>query len=192
VPVRDQDEEEPRLRSSVDQLSTLQQRFEESRAGKIVISGLIALILVTGVVWNLPDSPIRRALAPLVEPVAAPAGMDQYWAMYATPSKRVESVEVHVKMNNGETRLWTMQPGERGVGWWDRWIMLRRAVMYDAGVRPQVARWVAHEVTGPNERAVAVAVVLRVENLSPPGSEDAAEGKSATKVLYQGSLAGPQ
>jgi hypothetical protein len=192
VAVRDQDKDERPLRSSVGQLSTLQQRFEDSRAGKVVISGLVAVIMVVGVVWNIPDSPIRHALAPAVEPVAASAGMDQYWAMYATPSKRVESVEVHVKMANGETRVWTMQPGERGVGWWDRWIMLRRAVMYDASVRPQVARWVVREIAAPNERAVAVAVVLRVENLSPPGSEDAAGGKSAMKVLYQEALAAPQ
>ena len=64
---------------------------------------------------------------PVLTPVAAPAGLDQYWGMYGTPSRRVETVEVHVKMANGEDRVWTMQPGERGIGWWDRWIMLRRA-----------------------------------------------------------------
>ncbi len=189
--VRDEDKEERSLRSSVGKLSTLQQRFEESRVGKVVISGLVAVIVVVGVVWNIPDSPIKRSLVPLVEPVAAPAGLDQYWGMYGTPSKRVEAVEVHVRMANGETRVWTMQPGERGVGWWDRWIMLRRAVMVDASVRPQVARWVAREITAPNERAVAVAVVLRTENLSQPG-EAAGSGKSAMKVLYQEALAGPQ
>jgi hypothetical protein len=188
--VRDQDKEERPLRSSVGQLSTLQQRFEDSRAGKVVISVLVAVIMVVGVVWNIPDSPIRNALKPVVEPVAAPVGLDQYWAMYATPSKRVEAVEVEVKMANGETRVWHMQPGERGMGWWDRWIMLRRAVMYDASVRPQVARWVVREVTAPTERAVAVAIVLRVENLSPPGEKDAAGGKSAMKILYQEALAG--
>ena len=82
--VRDEDKEERSLRSSVGQLSTLQQRFEDSRVGKVVISGLVAVIMVVGVVWNIPDSPIRSALTPVVEPVAAAAGMDQYWAMYAT------------------------------------------------------------------------------------------------------------
>ena len=62
--------------------------------------------------------------------------------------------------------------------------------MADASVRPQVARWAAREVTGPTERAVAVAVVLRTETLSPPGED--AGGKSAMKVLYQEALAGPQ
>lgn len=172
-------------------LSTLQQRFEESRIGKVVISALVAVFLLVGFVWNVPDSPIRRSLVPLVAPVAAPAGLDQYFGMYATPDRRLETVEVHVRMANGEDRVWTMQPGERGVGWWDRWIMLRRAVMVDSSVRPQLARWVVREVTEPTERAVAVAVVLRTENLSQPGVS--AGGKSpAMKVLYQAALAGPQ
>ena len=169
-------------------LTTLQQRFEESRTGKIVISIFVAVFVLVGVVWNIPDSPIRRGLLPAVEPVAAPAGLDQYWGMYGTPSKRIEAVEVQVRMADGQTRVWTMQPGERGVGWWDRWIMLRRAVMTDANVRPQIARWVVREVTEPDEHPVAVAVVLRTQNLSQPGDEDAAGGKSAAKVLYQEAL----
>ena len=188
--VRDEDKEERSLRSSVGKLSTVQQRFEESHLGKVVISGLVAVFLLVGVVWNLPESPIQKSLLPLVQPVAAPAGLDQYWGMYGTPSRRVETVEVHVKMANGEDRVWTMQPGERGVGWWDRWIMLRRAVMVDSSVRPQLARWVARQVTEPTERAVGVAVVLRTETLSPPG--EGADSKSAMKVLYQEALAGPQ
>jgi hypothetical protein len=190
VAVRDEDKEERTLRSRVTKLSTLQQRFEESHVGKVVISGLVAVIVLVGIVWNLPDSPIQKSLLPLVAPIAAPAGLDQYWGMYGTPSKRVETVEVHVRMADGEDRVWTMQPGERGVGWWDRWILLRRAAMVDSSVRPQLARWVAREVTGPTERAVAVAVVLRTETLSPPG--EGASGKSAMKVLYQEALAGPQ
>jgi hypothetical protein len=196
VPVRDEDERdedqaEQGLRSSVGKFSTLQQRFEESPAGKVVISGLVAVILLVGVAWNLPDSPISRKLQPLVAPVAAPTGLDQYWGMYGTPDTRLETIEVQVRMANGENRVWTMQPGGRGVGWWDRWILLRRAVIHDASVRPQLAHWVVRQVTGPNERAVGVTVLFRTENLSPPGGP--VGGKSpATKVLYQEALAGPQ
>ena len=62
--------------------------------------------------------------------------------------------------------------------------------MHDASIRPQLARWVAREVTEPTERAVGVTVVLRTETLSPPG--EGAGGKTAMKVLYQEALAGPQ
>lgn len=188
---RDEHEEERGLRSSVGKLSTLQERFEESPAGKVVISGLVAVILIVGVVWNLPDSPISRKLQPLVAPVAAPAGLDQYWGMYGTPDTRLETIEVQVRMANGENRIWTMQPGGRGVGWWDRWLLLRRAVIHDASIRPQLARWVVREVTEPNEHAVGVTVVFRTENLPAPGAA-AGGGSPAMKVLYQEVLAGPQ
>ena len=190
VAVRDEDKEERSLRSSVANLSTLQQRFEESHVGKVVISGLIAVFLLVGLVWNLPDSPISRSLGPLVQPVAAPTGLDQYWGMFAAPSRRVDTVEVHVRMANGENRVWTMQPGDRGIGWWDRWIMLRTYVVHDASIGPQVARWVAREVTEPTEQAVGVTVLLRTETLSQPG--EGGGDKKAMKVLYQGALGGRQ
>ena len=49
----------------------------------------------------MPDSPIRRTLLPVVEAVAVPVGLDQYWGMYGTPTKRIEAVEVQVKMADG-------------------------------------------------------------------------------------------
>lgn len=173
------------------QLSTLQQRFEESHAGRVVITCFIAVFLLVGVIWNLPDSPIQRSLKPVVAPLAVAAGLDQFWGVYWIPDTRVESVQVQVTMANGENRVWTMQPGARGVGWWDRWILLRRAVIHDASVRPQLAHWVVRQVVGPNERAVGVTVLFLTENLSPPGGP--AAGKApATKVLYQEALAGAQ
>jgi hypothetical protein len=187
----DEDVEERSLRSRMGQLSTLQQRFEESHAGRVVITCFIAVFLLVGVIWNLPDSPIQRSLKPVVAPLAVAAGLDQFWGVYWIPDTRVESVQVQVTMANGENRVWTMQPGARGVGWWDRWILLRRAVIHDASVRPQLAHWVVRQVVGPNERAVGVTVLFLTENLSPPGGP--AAGKApATKVLYQEALAGAQ
>lgn len=168
--------------------TTLQQRFEASHAGRIVISVLIVAFLFLGVVWNLPDSPIARALVPAVRPVAAPLGLDQGWGMYATPSRRTEAVEVQVKMADGQIRSWSVQPGQRGVGEWDRWIMLKRAAMTDPNVGPQLAHWVVGQITEPDEQPVAVAVVMRVQTLSEPGEESS--GKDAMKVLYQEALAG--
>jgi hypothetical protein len=172
-------------------LSGLQQRFERSGAGKIVISVFVALFVLVGVLWNIPDSPIRRSLVPALTPVAAPIGLDQFWGMYGNPSKRAETIEVQVKMADGAIRVWTMEPGAPGMGWWDRWIMIRRAVMTDASVRPQVAHWVVRQITRPGERPVAVAVVLKVQTLTAPGEEGASTGKPATKVLYQELLGTP-
>ena len=190
VTVRDEGKQERSPRTSEGKLANLQQRFEESHVGKVVIGVFVAVFVLIGVLWNLPDSPIRRSLIPGLTPVAAPAGLDQYWGMYGTPDSRLETVEVHVKMANGEDRVWTTQPGERGIGWWDRWILLRRAVIHDASIRPQLARWVVREVTDPTERAVGVTVVYRTQTLQRPG--EGPPGKPAMKILYQEALAGAQ
>lgn|GEM_PF-1848061 len=176
--------------ASAADLSTPQQRFEESRAGRVVISVFVAAFVLVGIVWNIPDSPIGRGLQAVVQPVASATGLDQYWGMYGTPTRRVETLEVHVTMADGRVRVWTMQPGEQGVGWWDRWILLRRSAMVDSAMRPQLAHWVVRQVTKPGEQAAAVSVILRTENLSAPGAE--AGGRApAKKVLYQEQLVAP-
>jgi hypothetical protein len=188
-------EQERGLGSRLRELATLQQRFEASAVGKAVISGLIVVIVLVGVVWNLPDSPIKRLLSPVAKPVAVPTGLDQGWAMYApNPSRRVDTVEVQVTMANGENRVWTMQPGARGISefGWDRWMVMRYSAVLDANVRPDLARWVAREVTGPGEQAVSVSMVLRTETLQAPDEPTPEGGRrgNATKVLYQENLAG--
>jgi hypothetical protein len=168
----------------------LQQRIEESRVGEVVISGLLVVFLIVGLVVNLPDSPIRRAVQPAAEPLAVSTGLDQGWAMYANPSRRVDTVDVHVTMADGQDRVWTFRDGERGVGWWDRWIMMSLATVADSTLRPQLAHWVVRQVAAPGERPVAVAVVLRTETLTAPGDSDGDGSRrpTATKILYQESL----
>jgi hypothetical protein len=168
---------------------TRQQRFEASATGKAVISGVVAVILFLNLVWNLPQgSAISDDFHELADPAAVALGLDQWWGMFAVPESRVVSVEVDVKMANGETRIWRMQPGAPGVGWWSRWTGLRNQVVKNQVVRPQLAHWVVDQVTKPGERAAEVVVLLRSENLSKPGQP--AAGKSpASKVLYQETLA---
>jgi hypothetical protein len=195
--VAESDDKEQGLRARLGRLATVQQRFEASSAGKAVISGLVLVVVLVGVVWNLPDAPIKRLLQPVVKPIAVPTGLDQGWAMYApNPSRRIDTVEVQVTMANGENRVWTMQPGARGISefGWDRWMVMRYSAVLDANVRPELARWVARQVTGPGERAVAVSMVLSTETLQAP-DEPAGEGATrapATKVLYQENLVAPQ
>lgn len=175
----------------MDKLSTLQQRFEESRPGRLVISLLVVLLVTVGIAANLPDSAIKRSLVPAVEPVAVPIGLDQGWGMYADPSRRVDTIEVQVTMADGQVRVWTLRDGERGVGWWDRWIMLSFAAVADSTLRPQLAHWVVREITEPNEQPVAVSVILRTETLTAPGDlrGEGTRRPTATKVLYQENLA---
>jgi hypothetical protein len=190
-------EEGRNLGSRLRTLATLQQRFEASAVGKAVISGVILVIIAVGVAWNLPDSPIKNLLTPVAKPLAVPTGLDQGWAMYApNPSTRIDTIEVQVTMADGANRIWTMQPGAAGISdfGWDRWMVMRYSAVLDANVRPDLARWVAREVTGPGERAVAVTMTLRTETLQAPDepAQNGGRRSAATKVLYQENLAAQQ
>ena len=82
-----------------------------------MISGLVAVVLITGVVWSLPDAEFKRWLTPVLQPVASAAGLEQSWRIYAPePVRRLEFLEVRVTMADGVQRVWTNPRGDRVVG----------------------------------------------------------------------------
>jgi hypothetical protein len=177
-----------RRREAIRGLSTLQMRFEESVAGQIAISGLVAAIVLVGIAWNLPDSPIKRSVLPFLEPTTV-VNLNQSWSVYApSPRRRLETVEVHVTMADGAKRVWMLKSGTRvdrlfGSSHWER--LIEYSVL-DGSVRQGVSRWVAREVTGPSERAVHVAMILWTKPLSAPGEQPSQA--TATKVIYEEDL----
>ena len=103
------------------------------------------------------------------------------------PSDTVEQWMTHLRLQHTRARdmVWLI---ERGATLHDGH---EGAVMTDANVRPQVAHWAVRQVTGPGDHPVAVAIVLKTQNLTAPGEEDAG-GKAATKILYQEALGAPR
>ena len=158
-----------------------------------MISALVILMVGVGVAWNLPDSPIKRTLTPIVGPVGSAVHINQIWALFApTVSTRTETVEVHVTMADGVVRVWAPRADDRAIGGFAsaHWMRLLNFAVKKPEIRADIARWAAREVTGPSERAVAVEMVLRVQNLPPPGQ--GGQGAIATKTLYQEDLTGQQ
>jgi hypothetical protein len=193
VMMTDRDGQGGGLRRRFAQFSSLQERFEGSRVGQVVISVLVFAILAVTVAFNLPDSPIKRALAPAVDRVATAAYLNQQFALFAPDvPKRTESVEVQVLMDDGTIRVWTIPERDRAIGGFGyaRWMRLLSLAVTRPEIRPGIARWAAREVAGPSERPVQVAMVLRVQNLPPPGEN--IRGATAMKVLYSEDLTGQQ
>jgi hypothetical protein len=174
------------MRWSAGKLSAFQQRFEESILGEVVLSGLVAVILVIGVVWNLPDSQTRDELRPIVKPVAAATGFDQQWGIYApNPPSRIRTLEVHVTMADGTMRIRTFQPGDRIIGAFSsiHWKKLMAEAADEAKLRRSIARWVTDEMTEPPERAIRIEMILLTESLQLPG--DSTPGTIRTKTVYR-------
>ncbi len=157
-------------------LSTIGQRFEASRFGEAVISCVVVVVLITGVVWSLPDAEIKRRLTQVLQPVASAAGLEQSWRMYAPePLQRLEFLDVRVTMANGVQRVWTNPRGDRVAGAfaWYHWQKVKENAVHDPVSRVGLAHWVVRRLTGRSERAIRVQMVLRTESLPAPGTEAA-------------------
>jgi hypothetical protein len=160
--------------------------------GEGAISALIAVIVLIGVVWNMPDSAIKQMLTPVLAPIALGTGLEQGWAMYApNPPRRLENLEVHVTMATGGDRVWTLPASDDrvlGPVAAHRWRKLKESLFSQPEVRPQLAHWVVRELTGPSERAVRVYMILRTQDLPPPGTSG--PGASGVEPLYDEILSG--
>lgn len=172
-------------------LSDVGKRFERSLLGEALISGLVVVVILIGVVWNLPDSHIKRTMTSTLRPIAAATGLQQGWQMYAPePISALETVEVRVTMADGTDRLWTWRRGDRLVGpfTWYHWQKLKEQTVREPNTRAGIAHWVVRELTTPAERPVRVQMILRNEVLPPPGQDGPKTARAET--LYDEHLSG--
>jgi hypothetical protein len=164
-----------------------------SRVREIAISAMIVVILAVVVLFNLPASAITRAVAPVVNSIALPLGLDQNWALFAPrPPSRQDNVEVHVWMASGATRTWTLPKANPvfGVPAAHRWRKLKETLVTTPNLRPDFVHWAVRRLTPAGDRPVYVEMILRTVGMPPPGSE--ATGETGVETLYTEDLAGPR
>jgi hypothetical protein len=172
-------------------LSTIGPRLEGSQFAEAAISGLVVVMLLTGIVWSLPDAEVTRRLAPVLRPIAAATGLEQNWRMYAPePQRRQEFLDVRVTMANGVQRTWTNPRGDRVLGAfaWYHWQKIKENAVHDPASRVGVAHWIVHRLTGGSERAVRVQMILRTESLPAPGTHDPPTREE--EILYDENFTG--
>jgi hypothetical protein len=156
-------------------LFDLGRQFETSTAGQTLISVVVVIAVVIGIVWNLPESDIKRSMTPTLRPIAAATGLSQVWSMYAPePVSALETIDVEVSMSDGTVRQWSWQPGDRLLGpfTWYRWQKLKEQTIRQPASRPGFARWVARELTRPTDRPVKVEMLFYRKALSSPGQSE--------------------
>ena len=179
-----------RDKSSRSRRTTLQERFEESRLGKRVISAIILVILGVQVVWSMPDSAIRRGLMPIVEP-ANVINVNERWSMFAPNiGTRVENFEVQVTMADGSVRVWKLAPDSRleKILLPSRLPVMIETTMRQQDGRKELARWIVRQVTGPSEHPVRVVMMFHFRVLSPPGQPS--KNPTGIKGIYDEVLTG--
>ena len=163
-----------------------------SLIGEGAISAMIVVILLTAVVWNMPDSAIKRAVQPGLAPIAMGTGLEQWWSMYAPdPPQRLENLEVHVTMADGTDRMWTLPLSDDrviGIVFSHRWRKLKESLESEPEIRADLAHWVVRQLTEPAEQPDRVYMFLRTEVLPPPGTSG--PGATGLDPLYDEKLGG--
>jgi hypothetical protein len=175
-----------------DSLGELGRRFEQSSAGRALISVVIVLIVGIGIVYNLPESQLKREIRPSLRPIATAVGLDQTWSMYAPePISQLESVQVRVQMADGPDRVWTWGRSGRIIGpfSWYHWQKLKERVVREPAARRGLARWAIRELTDPGDRPTHVLMLLRTEQLPAPGA--GAPGRVQVKPIFDEAI-GPR
>jgi hypothetical protein len=166
-----------------------QQRFEESGPGRRVISLVLAITLISIIVWIMPSSFLRSTLQPIVAPYVLAAGLNQSWHLFA-PDPRQTSREVHARIeyDDGSESRWEL-PGGKVIGpyrsyRWRKWADQVRQDARSAMWEP-TARYLASLHTADGRTPTRVTLVRTWADVPALGSGDAAEWHEFEYFIYE-------
>jgi hypothetical protein len=135
------------------------QRFESSAVGQVLLSGLMAVLALSVLLWNLPAGRPRDAVRPAVGTVVQAVGLEQDWALFA-PDPRSFGVGVYATVTHRGGRVETWEPPHNGLLLspyrtyrWQKYVERLRADDY-AGLWEPTARWVARQAGADVVRVV--------------------------------------
>jgi hypothetical protein len=163
---------------------------DERPRARALLSGLILFALAAMAVDALPESAVRRALLPAVEPFLDLTGLHQNWNLFA-PEPRRATLELKARLTyaDGTTLVWRPPRGNQVIGVyrgfrWRKWV--ERIVSPTARARwPEVARWLARGHPRDGRWPVRVVLVRRSSVAPPPGSGLPARQPFREQVLYE-------
>lgn len=148
------------------------ERFEQSTAGQVLLTLLMAVLVAAVLVWNLPSGRPREALRPAAGAVVLPLGLDQDWALFA-PDPRGFSVGVFARVSYEDGRTRVVTPPHNGhlltpyrTYRWQKYVERLRADDYGLLWEP-TARWLA-DAEGPG--VTRVELVRTFQDARTPGT----------------------
>lgn len=144
---------------------------------RALVSAFVLVTLVGVVVWNLPDSGVRRALAPALTGYITTVGLDQNWGVFA-PNPREITLDLYarVEFEDGAEQVWRMPDSGPVLKTYRiyRWRKWMENVRLDANARElwePTARWLVRIHEGPQRLVTRVTLVRRWQDIPPPGSD---------------------
>ena len=144
----------------------MQERVEASPLGRKVLSVFLAVTVGAIVLWNLPTSELRELAVPVVQPYVNAAGLDQRWNLFApNPPQRTHQVVARIEYADGSQAEWRSPRNDR----WRKWLGVIRNGHSRRLWKPTAA-WIAGHHDDGGRRTERVELVLRHQDLLPPGS----------------------
>jgi hypothetical protein len=153
---------------------SVQERLEGSSAGRAAISVLIVVTVLSVVVWNLPESELKRQALEVVRPYVLATGLEQNWGVFSPdPRRQTLDLVARVRFADGSEETLIVPRSDRFVGvYWDyRWLKWVEWATSDAQRQlwQPAAAWFAHRAGADGRRPVSVTLVRRWHQLLPPG-----------------------
>jgi hypothetical protein len=154
--------------------TSLQERFERSVLGRILISAFVVLTLIAILTANMPPSRLQDLLSSADHPYLLGLGLDQSWEVFA-PDPRRETIDVvgRVTYADGSTATWQVPRRNRVTGEytdyrWLKWAEYVISPAYDQLWKP-AALYVARHMATARKRPTRVELVNRYTQLQQPG-----------------------
>ena len=168
-------------------LTKLQERFEASDIGRMLISAFLIFTLLGIVVWNLPGGTAQSKLIPVARPYFQSAGLDQGWGVFA-PDPRNMTNDFYARLDypDGSQVVWRYPLGNPVVATyrtfrWQKWsehvAIDARSVLLDP-----TAQWLVRTQVRDGQHPVQVTLVQRFADTPPPDSKAALQWQE--NVLY--------
>jgi hypothetical protein len=152
----------------------VQQRLESSPAGRVAISVFLVFTVFSLVIWNLPESEIKRKSLGVVRPYITMTSLDQNWGVFSPDPRRISiDIEARVRYSDGGEETLHVPRGNDFYGaywdyrWW-KWVENIRQDSQDELWKP-AALWFARKAATHGRRPTQVTLVRRWYDLLPPG-----------------------
>jgi hypothetical protein len=155
---------------------SLQERFEGTPFGRVIISAFLVLTLFSVITANMYPSYLKNQFLRVAKPYVYVTGLDQGWDVFAPdPRRRTVALRAEIVYADGSRESWRIPSGGSLIGayWdyrWRKWVELMLGG-FNKSLEKPAAQWIARNQSDPNRTPVRIQLVERWYDIAPPGEK---------------------
>ena len=157
--------------------------FHDTKLGRLCISGLVSVLVLAVLAWNLPDGEVGDEVAAWVKPFVIPVGLSQSWSLFAPdPSTTSVDVTARITFDDGVTKIFGFPDGDPFIGAlreyrWRKFESELRSGYNESMWRP-TAEWIAREASTSERTVTKVVLVQTISDTPTPGTDEKRKWRS--------------